>query len=106
MQEKFKELLLKKKKEGKVLSPEQAQSKMDVLQELMGLVDDSMGNKIKGLQKVTVAAPTKEGLEEGLEKAQEVIEDAPEESEEEEEGDLSKEDKIAALEAKLAELKK
>lgn len=106
MQEKFKELLLKKKKEGKVLSPEQAKSKMDVLQELMGLVDDSMGNKIKGLQKVTVAAPTKEGLEEGLEKAQEVIEGASEESEDEEEGDLSKEDKIAALEAKLAELKK
>jgi hypothetical protein len=104
MKEKFKELLLKKKAEGKTLNPEQAEMKMKLLEELMGIAEEGMGEKLKGMKKVTVAAPDKEGLEKGLEKAQEVIENS-EELEEESEDEESDEDKIAALEAKLAELK-
>jgi hypothetical protein len=109
MKEKFKQLLMKKKMEGKMLNPEQAKAKMDVLEELMGLAEEGMGDKLRGLKKVTVAAPDKEGLKEGLEKAENILESSEEMSDEDEEEaseeEKSPEDEIMALEAKLAELK-
>lgn len=116
MQNKFRELLMAKKQQGKVLKPEMAQHKMEVIENLMEAMGEDMGNQLKGMKKVTVAAPDKEGLEEGLEKAKEVVEEAPmeEESEDSEESDDSEEsedkieekesDEIAELKAKIAEL--
>jgi len=95
----FKKLLMKKKAQGKTLSPEAAEKKMEVIQELMESMGDDMGDKVKGLQKVTVAAKSKEGLIEGLEKAGDLLESKEDEEGEEEEE--SKED----IEAKLSELK-
>ena len=40
MNEKFKELLMKKAKEGKTISPEQAKEKMSVLDELSGMMGE------------------------------------------------------------------
>jgi CO dehydrogenase/acetyl-CoA synthase beta subunit len=76
-------------------------------------------DSIKNMKKVTVAADSEEGLKEGLKKAEDVIEkkmgeeEEEEGEEEEEEGSeeapacpmMSKEDKIAKLEAELAALK-
>lgn len=111
MGEGFKKLLMEKKAKGKVLSPEMAEKKMEVIQELMDAMGEDMSGKIKGLKKVTVAAPDSKGLKEGLKKAEEVVEEMPEEeSEESEESEdseeMSKEDikaKIAELKAKMAE---
>ena len=50
-------------------------AKMDVLKELMDMADESeTAGLMDDMQKVTVAAPDKEGLMEGLEKAEEVME--------------------------------
>lgn len=100
-------ILMKKKESGK-LSDEEAQAKMDVLQELMEMAHQAMGSKVKNgmdeMKKVSVMAPDKEGLEEGLEKAQELVEkpelsdmlekseEMPEMEEKEEKQSLSLED--------------
>jgi len=103
--DKFKELLMKKKKEGKMLDPKMAGHKMEIIQQLMEMMSGEMGENLKGLKKVTVAAPDKEGLEKGLEKAQEVIgEESMEEGEEcEEESEDS--DEASKLKSQIAELK-
>lgn len=61
------------KKGKKLKSPLEKQAKMDVLGELSKQAGSMMGDKIRGLKKVTVASNDKEGLEEGLEKAKELI---------------------------------
>lgn len=120
----FKEMLAKGKpvKEGMFKD-----AKMSMLKELQKAMGDSMSEDVKGLKKVTVASPDKEGLKEGLEKAKEMIgdigpqgqseekedeeneseemesEEAEEEMEEAEESDPMA--KIAELEKELAELK-
>jgi len=101
---KFKELLLKKQSEGKVLDPKIAKHKMSIIEELMDAMGEDMGERIKGLKKVTVAASSKEGLEEGLDKAKEVVEEAPMEEEESEESEEESED-VSELKAKISELK-
>lgn len=57
-------------------------AKMKVLNELRSSMSDMMGNKMKsgmdGIQKVSVMAPNKEGLEKGLNKAEEIVATAPE----------------------------
>lgn len=133
MMNKFKELLLKKAKDGKFLSEEDKAAKMEVLDGIKELMSDSMGKDLKGLKKVTVASPTEEGLKAGLEKADEVVsekldsEESSDDSEEEcamcKDGEMcpeckakmmvadssneepSKEDKIKKLEEELAKLK-
>jgi len=99
---KFKELLMKKKAQGKVLSPEAAQQKMEVVKELMESMGEDMGERIKGMQKVTVAAPDKKGLKEGLEKASEVIDGVPEMSDMDEV--MNEDDKVEGIKEEQEEL--
>ncbi len=104
---KFKELLMKKKGEGKILSPGAAEGKMAVIQQLMDAMGNDMGDKLKGMQKVTVMAPDAEGLEEGLEQAGEVVSEADEvmsEEGEEESEEVAEEMSKEEIEAKIAEL--
>lgn len=118
MEEKFKKLL-EKKGSAKLSKPEM-EAKKSVLEELKKMISSSMGEKLHGLKKVTVASDSEEGLEKGLEKAQELVEKGPmalsEESEEESEESSeeyaeeseeapAEEDEISQLEKKLAELK-
>lgn len=133
MMKEFKELLMKKAKDGKFLSEEDKAAKMDVLNEIKGTLSEMMGDdlkRVKGMKKVTVASPTEEGLKEGLEKAGDVVDEKldseDEESEEESEDTeeempmedgmmehspemkmmgMSKADKIKKLEEELAKLK-
>ena len=74
--------MLSKKDESKEMSQEDIQAKMDVLQELLEFASKHAGDDIVGkLKKVTVAAPSEQGLKEGLVKAQDMVEDMPEEDE-------------------------
>jgi len=100
MQGKFKELLMKKAKEGKTISPEKAKEKMSVLDELSSMMGGEMADKLKGMKKVTVAAKDSEGLKAGLEKAEEVIEDSEEMEDEKDYAEMSKEELIEMLENK------
>ena len=93
----LKELLLKKANEGKFLNDDEIKAKKSVLSEIEGILGEEMSSKLKGLKKVTIASPTKEGLEAGLEKAKETISDMPDEP-------LSKEDQIKKLKEQLKEL--
>ena len=117
----FKELLMKKAKEGKKADPDRLQAGSDVLKEL----GDMFKDRLKGnLKKVTVASDSPEGLKKGLEKAEEMLEaphgdeDLEEQIEDEMEGKSGEyspkgeeheseeaEDEIAELEKKIAELK-
>jgi hypothetical protein len=80
------EKLLMGKKDSSKMSDNAAQAKMDVLQELMDMCREQMGNKVKDgmheMQKVTVAAPDKEALALGLDKAKQLTQHMPEEMEE------------------------
>ena len=105
MQGKFKELLMKKAKEGKTISPEKAKEKMSVLDELSSMMGGEMADKLKGMKKVSVMAKDDEGLKAGLEKAEEVLDDSEENEEDSEKEDkdyseMSKEELIEMLEAK------
>jgi hypothetical protein len=76
-------------KGGKKLSKQEIEAKLQVLNELMaemdGMMKDDMGSA--KMKKVTVAAPTSEGLMKGLEKAEEVV-DESEDDESCEEGSM------------------
>jgi len=71
--DKFKELLKKKMKSGKMLDDNSAKARMETIDELDDMVGSPMLDKMKGLKKVTVASSSKAGLEEGLEKAQDMM---------------------------------
>lgn len=88
-------------------------AKVGLLKELQKVMGDSMTDDIKGLKKITVAAPSKDGLAKGLEHAKELIDEdkgsdeevcEEEVCEEEVSEDKSSEDKISSLESKLAKL--
>lgn len=70
-------MMMKKKDSGK-MDDQAKQAKMEVLQELMQMCQEAMGNNVKSgmdeMKKVSVMAPDKESLLEGLEKAEEVVE--------------------------------
>jgi len=109
----FKELLMKKAKSGEFLDEKKIEAKREVLEALQEMIKGEVGGKLGEMKKVTVASPTKEGLQEGLEKAEEVIEKMPkmEEMEEMEEGEKEEsrdeiEEKIKELEEKLAKMDK
>lgn len=115
----FKDLLMKKAKEGKHADPERLKAGSEVLREL----GDMFKDRLKGnLKKVTVASDSPEGLKKGLEKAEDMLEEShggeeiEKEIEEEKEGDSGEysphgeesqgaDDEIAELEKKIAELK-
>ncbi len=114
-----KEKLMKKmmgeKEEGSDMKKD---AKLSVLKELRKMASDMMGDDLKGgmMKKVTVASPTKEGLQHGLEKAEDMMDhnsDADMEEESEEGEPMDEEDlsncspeelkaKIAKLQAALA----
>ena len=110
MMKDFKQLLMKKAKEGKFLSEDDKAAKMDILKELKDIASGAMGDNLK---KVTVASDSAEGLKAGLKKAEEVVEKKLEEDEDEEsemeempeDSEMSKEEKIKKLEEELASLK-
>lgn len=61
------------------MSSKKLAAKLDVIKELLEMADSSEAEGLMGgMQKVTVAAPDKDGLQKGLEKAEEVLEQAPE----------------------------
>ena len=75
--DKLKEIMMKKKGEGKELTPVHATAKMGVLQNLLADMDKLGAEKLGGLKKVTVASDSKQGLEKGLEKASEIVQKGP-----------------------------
>jgi hypothetical protein len=75
--EAFKKLLDKKKSQSGEMSPIHAKAKSSVLQHLMSDMDSMDAGKIKGLKKVTVAAPDKASLEKGLHAATELVQKGP-----------------------------
>lgn len=75
---------LMEKKKDKVLDPDYKNAKMGVLQALHKDMGDMMGEDVKGLKKVTVASPDKEGLSVGLEKAKELLSKGADDSDMEE----------------------
>jgi hypothetical protein len=121
MHDKLKKLIEKKKAKSEGLSDSHAKAKGSVLKELIGDMASEMGGKLK---KVTVASPSKKGLEKGLDKAKEMMGSLPSDSEmedmsheaeggHEEESEYGKEAegspealkaKIKELEAKLKEM--
>jgi hypothetical protein len=75
MMDMFKELLKKKRKDGEEeMDPTEKKAKMDVLGEIRDLATKDMGDEVRGLKKVTVAADSEKGVMEGLNKAKDVIE--------------------------------
>lgn len=76
-------LMKRMEKKGKKLNPLEQKAKMGVIKELSDQAGAMMGDKIKGLKKVTVASDSPEGLKAGLEKAEEIVD--PKESEDGEE---------------------
>lgn len=101
--------LLEEKMDKKPMNEKCIRAKMDVLEELIGKASDKAGDSITGdLQKVTVAAKDKQGLEKGLEKAQEMVEKVPQMKEEsdsmvaENEEELSDESKKEIVKQLLA----
>lgn len=123
----FKKLIEKKKKDSPA-SPMELKAKGSVLADLMQEIGNMGADKLKGLQKVTVAAPDQDALKLGLDKAKELVakdplseedseesEESPEEeasespseelSEQEEPSKEDLEKQIAELQLKLAHLK-
>ena len=114
--------MLKKMMEDKAgdapsFAPGEKDAKMEVLKEIRDLCAKELGEGVKGVKKVTVAAPDAEGLKMGLKKAEDLVGGADEEAgedpaeeaaetpaeesaEQDELGDMSN-DEIDALLAKL-----
>lgn len=110
MNEGFKKLLAKKKSGSEEMSEGRKKARSSVLDDLMGNMDSREGKKL-GMKKVSVMAPSEEGLKEGLEKAEEVLEgeDLMSDMEDEEEleeplSEKSPEELIAEIERLKAEL--
>lgn len=72
MMDKMKKMLDKKKDKGK-MSDVQRDAKMSVVKDMKDMASEMMGDKIKGMKKVSVASASGEGLKEGLDKAREMI---------------------------------
>lgn len=73
----------KKKKDGHKLSDNEKKAKSHVLENIRDLAHSAMSDKLKGLKKVSVAAPNQEGLQHGLDLAKHIVDKGmPEQSEE------------------------
>ena len=61
---------------------EKRRMQIELLQDLKEMMGEMMGQGMmpESIEKVTVAAPDREGLEEGLDKASDMMEEMPEES--------------------------
>jgi len=105
---------LMEKKKPSEMDDSYKSAKMGVLKELHKSMGGMMGEDLKGLKKVTVAAPDKSGLKLGLEKAEDMLSsEAPEmeslegseESEDESVEDMQEMPKtLEEVEAKILEL--
>lgn len=97
-----------KKKGSKDMNPDESSAKMDVLKELKSMLSADDGEELKGLKKVTIAAPDKEGLAKGLQKAEEMVgtpaEESAEPSHEEAQEHQGDEHTVESIEAKIKEL--
>jgi hypothetical protein len=60
-------------KDKKMKKDASMEAKMEALKELREMASKAMSDDMDELQKVSVMAPDKEGLEEGLEKAREML---------------------------------
>ena len=111
MMDKLKSLKVKK---GNLAEVDQ-DARTAVLQSMREKAANSMGEKLKGLKKVSVASDSKPGLAEGLEKAKEMLEgeslehemsESPEVEAIEEELDQKPDSELSEeeLDAKIAEL--
>lgn len=92
-------LMEKKKAKGEGMDDTYKSAKMGVLKDLHKHMSGMLGDDLKGLKKVTVAAPDEEGLEMGLSKAKEMLGEESPEMEESEEG--SDEESPESLEAQI-----
>lgn len=72
----MKQLMSMKKNKDK-LDPMYKDAKMGSLQQLKDVAAGMMGDDVKGMKKVTVAAPDKAHLEEGLDKAKQMLSGEP-----------------------------
>lgn len=72
---------LKKLRDGmkgrSAMHPLERKAKMGVVDDLSKMAEDAMGGKLKGLQRVSVAADSPEHLEDGLDKARDVLKGLP-----------------------------
>lgn len=68
--------LMELKKEGKRLSSNEKEAKMNVLGELGNKAGKNMVERLKGMKKVSVMSDSPEGLKEGLDTAEELVEGA------------------------------
>lgn len=97
---------LSKKKPAKI-DDSYKSAKMSVLKDLHKVMGNMMGDDVKGLQKVTVAAPDSDGLKAGLEKAEDLLGDKDDKLEGEPEVESEMEETPSSLEEiekKIAEL--
>jgi hypothetical protein len=117
MEKEFKEMLMKRMQEQGKVDPKKLEAKASMMKELSDMLGTDMKDSIsKGMNKVTVASDSPEGLETGLDlakkklNAEENSEDMPEMEESDEENysdDMPESDdaELAELEKKIAELK-
>jgi hypothetical protein len=64
---------LKAAKSGSSMSPVEKDAKMSVIQAMRDMAQGHMGDRLKGLKKVTVASDDPEGLKAGLDKAKQML---------------------------------
>lgn len=69
-------------KKGREMSPMEKKAKMGIMKDIQEMASKSMGGKLDGLKKVTVAGSSPEAVEEGLDKAKEIVSGSSESSEE------------------------
>lgn len=75
--------LMKLKKKGSEMSDVEKDAKMSVMKDLRDRAASSLGEKLKGMKKVSVASDSEAGLKEGLDKAKEIMEGKEDMDEEE-----------------------
>ncbi len=66
---------LREKKGMHKMRPMEQKAKMGVIEDLRDMADNAMSGKLKGLNKVTVAANDPSGLRHGLDKAKDIVSD-------------------------------
>lgn len=93
MDEMMKKLMMKKKGSmGQEPDAESLEAKIKVLEELRDMMAQLMGEKMRSgyddMKKVSIMAPSEEGLEEGLDTAKSMVSEMPELEEDEEEEEM------------------
>lgn len=73
MNDMMKKLLMSKMDRGQEMSDDESEAQGSVLKDLRGSMGGLMGDKLKGLKKVTVASNSPQGLEQGLDTAKDVL---------------------------------